>query len=195
VGISSINPRAAVFFDRDGVLVKAVVRDGRPHPPRHEDEFELESEAREGLARLCAFIPELFVVSNQPDVARGTLSREAAEAMNAQVVRELPIVSSYICYHDDPDRCSCRKPRPGLLERAADEHGLDLRRSYLVGDRWRDIDAGAVAGCTTILIDRNYDEKAPLHEPDYRVATLADAVETIISIERTRGLAHEPEVF
>jgi D-glycero-D-manno-heptose 1,7-bisphosphate phosphatase len=170
----------AIFFDRDGVLCRAIVRDGRPYPPRKIGELTLEDGAQSALARLAPVVPLLFVVTNQPDVARGTLSREIAEELNAELLKRLPITRIYTCYHDDSDGCSCRKPLPGALLEAADEYGVDLRASFMLGDRWRDIEAGAAAGCTTVLIQKDYAERRPRCEPDIVVRSITEAVDCIL---------------
>jgi len=118
-------------------------------------------------------------VTNQPDVARGTTRRKDVEAMHVALRAALPLDACFVCYHDDAAGCDCRKPLPGLLIRAAAEHAIDLSRSFLIGDRWRDIDAGFAAGCRTILIDRGYCERGPQHTPHVRVDTLTKAVDWI----------------
>jgi D-glycero-D-manno-heptose 1,7-bisphosphate phosphatase len=172
----------AVFLDRDGVLNEAMVRDGKPYPPQSLDQLRLIPDAAAALARLkdAGFL--LIVVTNQPDVARGTQTREVVEAMHTAIAAALPVDAFYTCYHDDPDRCECRKPKPGLLLEAARCHDIDLPRSFLVGDRWRDIDAGHAAGCHTVLIDRQYAEKSPRVPPDYRASSLTEAVDWIIRV-------------
>ncbi len=170
----------AVFLDRDGVLNEAIVRDGRPYSPATIDELKLVPDAAAALGRLKAAGFLLIVVTNQPEVARGRQSRTVVEAMNAAVAAELPLDGFFTCWHDDRDECPCRKPKPGLLEEAAASLGIDLHISFLVGDRWRDIDAGAAAGCRTVLIDHHYRERAPDHAPDHRSATLADAADWIV---------------
>jgi len=134
----------------------------------------------EALARLKERGYLLLVVTNQPDVARGRQKRDVVEEMNRRLRSELPLDEVLTCYHDDADDCECRKPRPGLLKRAAQQYGIDLGHSYLIGDRWRDIDAGANAGCKTIWIDRGYIEQAPASAPDVRVESLPDAVDWIL---------------
>jgi D-glycero-D-manno-heptose 1,7-bisphosphate phosphatase len=173
--------RRAVFFDRDGVLSNAVVRNGKPYPPASPSEFHILPGAAESLARLRAQDFLLFVVTNQPDVARGQQTRDNVELMNRQLREELRLDDVFTCFHDDSDACDCRKPRPGLMTRAAEQYGVDLSRSYLAGDRWRDIDAGANAGCKTILIDRGYEEQEPAAAPDVRVTSLPEAVDWILS--------------
>ena len=171
----------AVFFDRDGVLNEAVVRDGKPYPPPDAAELRIVAGAAEALTRLKREGYWLLVVTNQPDVARGTTSRDAVEAIHATLGAALPLDGFYTCWHDDRDACTCRKPLPGLLLQAAGERGIDLAASVLVGDRWRDIDAGAAAGCRTILIDRGYRERNSSQAPDARVASLEDAVQQILA--------------
>ena len=173
--------RGAIFFDRDGVLNEAVVRDGKPHPPAAPDDLRIPAGTAQALARLKERNFLLLVVSNQPDVARGTQQREAVEEMGRRLRAELPLDDVLTCYHDDQDGCDCRKPRPGLITRAATRYGIDLSRSYLVGDRWRDIDAGVNAGCKTVWIDRGYLEQAPASVPDARVKSLPEAVDWILA--------------
>lgn len=124
---------------------------------------------------------QLIVVTNQPDVARGAQSREQVEAMHAALQAQLPIDHFYVCYHDDADHCDCRKPAPGLLMRAASEHGLSLADSFLIGDRWRDIEAGQAAGVRTIWLDYSYRERGPQRPPDARVTSLEDAAKWIVN--------------
>jgi D-glycero-D-manno-heptose 1,7-bisphosphate phosphatase len=181
-----VSSSPAVFFDRDGVLNQAIVRRGTPHPPAHASELKVEDGVAQALQRLSGHIPLIFVVTNQPDVTRGTQTRAEVERMNAALERRMPIVATYVCYHDDADACTCRKPLPGLLLKAAAEHGIDLQRSYMVGDRWRDVEAGTAAGCTTILVQHGYDERAPQTPPTVSVKTVAEAVEAIIAFERDR---------
>jgi len=112
-------------------------------------------------------------------VARRTLRRSAVEEISRFLLASLPLDDVLVCYHSDEDHCECRKPNPGLLLMAASRHHLALEQSFLVGDRWRDIDAGHNAGCTSILIDRGYDERQPTRVPDARVKTLREAAEWI----------------
>jgi D-sedoheptulose 7-phosphate isomerase len=173
--------RRAVFLDRDGVLNEAVIRDGKPHPPASLSDLRIVPGTATALARLKEKNFLLLVVTNQPDVARGKQKRDVVEEIDRRLRAELPLDDVFTCFHDDADACDCRKPQPGLLTRAAQLYGIDLSRSYLAGDRWRDIDAGASAGCKTVWIDHGYTEQPPASPPDARVASLVDAVEWILS--------------
>jgi D-glycero-D-manno-heptose 1,7-bisphosphate phosphatase len=170
----------AVFLDRDGVLNDVVLRDGKPYAPSRLEDLHIDPDAPTGLARLKQAGYLLIVVTNQPDVARGLQTCAVVEAMDAAVGAALPIDEFRVCYHDDPDNCPCRKPKPGLLLDAAKAHDIDLSKSFMVGDRWRDIDAGAAAGVRTVWIDRGYKEHGPALPPDYRCAGLRDALEWIL---------------
>src|SRR5438046_1215247 len=134
--------RPAVFLDRDGVLNRIAVCDGVPHPPPCLGDFELLPGVPEAARRLAETGFALVVVTNQPDVARGTQTRDNVEEMNGRVRAALPVLGVLTCYHDNADGCDCRKPRPGLLLEAARRWRLDLGRSFMVGDRWSDVAAG-----------------------------------------------------
>jgi len=174
--------KCAVFLDRDGVINRALERDGLPYPPTSMGEFEILPGVPDACARLKAAGFLLVVVTNQPDVGRGTLKKEIVEAIHAGMCRQLPIDRVEVCYHpgQGASDCDCRKPKPGMLLRAARELGIDLARSWMVGDRWRDIDCGHAAGCRTIFIDRDYAEKLK-QPPDFRVKDLSAAAEIIRS--------------
>lgn len=168
--------RRAVFVDRDGVLNRAFVRDGKPYPPKDLSELEILPHVLEALQSLKAQGFDLIVVTNQPDVARGTMKREEVDAINNRLRAELPLDEIVTCFHDGSDNCDCRKPKPGMLLRMEKERGIDLKRSFLVGDRWRDIEAGIAAGCKTIFIDYGYSERSPAAKADYVCKALSEAV-------------------
>ena len=182
MGIYSLNTdltRRAVFLDRDGVLNRAILRDGKPYPPAVLPEVEIFPEARTCLEKLRSAGFKIIVVTNQPDVARGTQTRQNVEAIHAYLQDDLPIDKFMVCYHDDQDHCSCRKPAPGLLLMAAQQENIDLSHSFMIGDRWRDVEAGQNAGCQTIFIDCDYRERQP-ESPTFHVRTLSEAVEIIL---------------
>jgi D-glycero-D-manno-heptose 1,7-bisphosphate phosphatase len=171
--------KRAVFLDRDGVLNRAFVSDGKPNPPASLDEFSILPDAQACLEELKQKGFSLIVVTNQPDVARGRQSISIIEEMHGRLCRSLPVDEVLVCYHDEADDCACRKPRPGLLLEAQRKHELDLSRSFLIGDRWKDVDAGNAAGCKTAFIDYQYRERGPATEPSVRVASLRAAVDWI----------------
>jgi D-glycero-D-manno-heptose 1,7-bisphosphate phosphatase len=172
--------RPAVFLDRDGVINRAEVRDGRPFPPARVEDLEVLPGVGPALSRLrdAGFL--LVVVTNQPDVARGTQRRDVVDAMHAALAATLPIDAFCVCPHDDGDGCGCRKPEPGLILEAARARRIDLRRSVMVGDRWRDVEAGRRAGCATVFVDRGYAERRA-ETPDTVVGSLDEAVDWILS--------------
>ncbi len=172
----------AVFLDRDGVINRAIVRHGKPYPPSSLAELEILPAVSVALAKLRAVGFHLIVVTNQPDVARGLQTREHVEGLHAALRAQLPLDEIMTCYHDDNDRCSCRKPAPGMLLVAAQELDLDLSKSFMVGDRWRDIEAGQRAGCTSLFVDYNYAEGRPA-QPYICVKSLLEAADWIIARE------------
>ena len=176
--------RKAVFLDRDGVLTRAVIADGKPLSPSASDQLELAGDAKQALARLKAEGFLLLVVTNQPDVARGTLRADTVEQMHGWLRSQLPLDDIFTCCHDDADRCDCRKPLPGLLLQAGNRYNIDIAASYMIGDRWRDVDAGTAAGVRVIWIDRGYAERKPSSLPSVRVASLSEAVDWILADSR-----------
>ncbi|HUL90796.1 MAG TPA: HAD family hydrolase [Burkholderiales bacterium] len=172
--------RRAVFLDRDGVINQSVVRDGKPYPPDSPAEMRIIAGVQESLASLrdAGFLN--IVVTNQPDVATGRQNVATVEAMHRRLREELALDDIKVCYHRDADGCDCRKPKPGMLLQAARELGIDLARSFMVGDRWRDVAAGQAAGCTSFFVDYGYREKRP--DPPYiTVKSLAEAGSSILA--------------
>ncbi len=172
----------AVFLDRDGVLNRALVRDGLPYPPHDISELEILPGVVDALSLLKAAGFILITVSNQPDVARGTVQRENVESINAYLGERILMDKFIMCYHDSSDKCSCRKPNPGMLYTGATEFNIDLQNSFMVGDRWRDIEAGLNAGCKTIFIDYGYSERKP-ESYDFVANSLLEAAQIILSVE------------
>jgi D-glycero-D-manno-heptose 1,7-bisphosphate phosphatase len=167
------------------VINRALEQDGKPYPPVALTDFEI----LPGVPEACAMLKEagfvLVVATNQPDVGRGTLAREVVEAIHLHMAGQLPIDQVEVCYHPGAGKsdCDCRKPKPGMLLRAARELGLDLARSWMVGDRWRDIDCGHAAGCRTIFIDYGYNEELK-QQPDFRCGTLLEAARIVLANTR-----------
>jgi len=173
-GSKSGSRRRAVFLDRDGVLNRVTVRGGKPYPPRSLEEVKLLPGVKEGLRQLRAAGFLLIGATNQPDVVRGEARREVVDAINARLVAELGLNEMRTCWHDDADHCECRKPKPGLLLDAARAHRIALPESYMVGDRWRDIEAGQAAGCKTVWLRAPYAERGPQRPADF----IADGFES-----------------
>ena len=169
----------AVFLDRDGVINRAIVRDGKPYAPRSIDELEILPAVAEALQRLRAAGFLNVVVTNQPDVGSGKLARSTVEAMHAHLRNKLVIDAVKVCYHTEVQNCACRKPKPGMILDAAREFAIDVGKSYLVGDRWRDVGAAQAAGCRALFIDYRYSEKMP-DKPYVAVNSLAEAAEIIL---------------
>ena len=166
--------KRAVFLDRDGVINRAIVRDGVPYPPANIDELEILPGVSEALIKLRIAGYLLIVITNQPDVARGLARKADIEEMNSQLLSRLPLDEIKTCYHDSHNGCLCRKPLPGALFEAAKEHDIDLSKSFMVGDRWRDIEAGKSAGCKTFFVNYRYTEQQP-EMPDFMVSSLLEA--------------------
>lgn len=144
--------RPAVFFDRDGVLNETVERDGQRVSPRSVRDLRLVAGAAEGVAALRAAGYRIFIVTNQPDLARGKMLASEHEAIMRCVEEAIGPDDVAVCAHDDAERCRCRKPEPGMITALARKWGIDLARSYVIGDSWRDVEAGQRAGCRTILV-------------------------------------------
>lgn len=178
----------AVFLDRDGVLNQAVVKNGKPYPPANAAELVLAPDAKAALQELKARGFLLLVVTNQPDVAKGITSRQAVDAINHKLASELPVDDVFVCYHQDSDNCDCRKPKPGMILQGARKHNVDLAESFMVGDRWRDVEAGQNAGCRTVFIDGGYEERQPARIADTRVNSLKEATNWILQ-ECRKGVA------
>jgi D-glycero-D-manno-heptose 1,7-bisphosphate phosphatase len=172
----------AVFLDRDGVLNRAFMRGGKPYPPTTLDEFEILPDVREALDILIAAGFLLIVVTNQPDVARGTQSRATVEATHRRLLKALPLDDIRVCYEEDGPSCRCYKPKPGMLLDAAGDLGINLNKSYMIGDRWRDVGCGKAAGCFTLLIDRGYAEPLPV-APDAACGSLLEGARFIVTRE------------
>jgi len=172
-----------VFLDRDGVLNKSVVREGKPYPPDSVEELEVYADVPAGCERLkhAGFL--LVVVTNQPDVGRRRQTRAVVEAINKKLSVIIPALDRFeVCFHagaDYGEPCDCRKPKAGMLYRAATALEIDLPSSFMIGDRWQDVDCARAAGCRAIFIDHGYTE--PLRkQPDITVKTFGAAVDAVL---------------
>ncbi len=171
--------KKAIFLDRDGVLNHVVLKKGKPHPPSSVEELTIPNDVQKALQALKSAGFLLMGATNQPDVARGITEKAVVEAINAKLMSTLPLDEIRVCYHDDADQCECRKPSPGLITQAALEYDIDVQQSFMIGDRWKDIEAGQRAGCKTIWLDNNYLEKKP-EQPDFIAKNLSDAAAWIL---------------
>jgi D-glycero-D-manno-heptose 1,7-bisphosphate phosphatase len=177
--------RRAVFLDKDGTLVRDVPFNVDPA------RIELVPDALAACAMLARGGWPLFIVSNQPGVARGYFEERALAAAFEHLVRRLAdggvaLSGAYWCPHDDGDGCGCRKPAPGLFRRAAREHRLDLARSWMIGDILDDVEAAHRAGCRAVLVDNGGEtvwNLAGERRPDRRVPNLVLAARAILSAD------------
>ena len=180
--------RQTVFLDRDGVLNRIVMRDGLPCSPRSLEEFVWE----EGAAGVVDSLKRegflTIVVTNQPDIARGKMGKGVLDAMTERLYKELYVDEVRVCCHDDSDLCHCRKPKPGMILDAVEKWDIGLGCSFMVGDNWKDMEAGRSAGCDTILLDRVYNQGVVC---DYRVAGLREAVGIILGEHEGLGVRCE----
>jgi D-glycero-D-manno-heptose 1,7-bisphosphate phosphatase len=185
IASSADRPYRAVFLDRDGVINRPLIRAGQPYPPRSLNEFEILPGASEACQILKKLGFLLVVATNQPDVGRGTLAREIVQAIHVWLSQQLPLDRVMTCFHGGlayGDPCDCRKPLPGMLFRAAEELKINLARSFMIGDRWRDVECGLNSGCKTIFIDWGYNEHLK-RDPHFRAHDLLGAAQLIDQLE------------
>lgn len=170
----------AVFLDRDGVINASVVRGGRPYPPDTLEALEILPGVHDTLEAFRHAGLKIIIVTNQPDVATGKQKRETVDAIHDFLLGALAIDDIKVCFCVEGAGCECYKPKPKMLLDAADEWNIDLSKSFMVGDRWRDVGAGQAAGCKTFFIDYGYSEQQPDH-PDFVVKSLVEAGEVILN--------------
>jgi D-glycero-D-manno-heptose 1,7-bisphosphate phosphatase len=166
--------KKAIFLDRDGVINKAFIKDGLPKSPNSLSELKILPGVKESILRLKELDFICLVVTNQPDVPRGKINKNTVIEMNNCLKKEIELDDIFVCYHDDKDNCNCRKPKPGLLLQAIKKWNVDFKKSFIVGDRWRDIQAGKKVGCKTIFLDYKYKDIKPKN-PDFVTDTLLNA--------------------
>ena len=173
--------RPAIFFDRDGVLNKALVRDGRPLPPRMLSQLVIDVDSVRAVSELKKKGFLLICVTNQPDLKMGLLSASELDAINKCVASTYSLDKLYACVHLDSDNCDCRKPKPGMVMQAIKDFQIDIKSSFVIGDRWRDVEMAHSVGMKSYFIDYQYKERRPL-PPFMRVTSLIDAVSRILEI-------------
>ena len=173
----------AVFLDRDGVVVVPEFREGRSFAPIRLADFRLYEEAEASVHRLKAAGYKIFVVTNQPDVGAGKVQRRVVESMHEIMFSKLPIDDLRVCFHKREDKCSCRKPAPGMLLDLMKLHAIVPSLSFMVGDRASDVEAGAGAGCRTVFIDLGYTSEKKPQYADFNVNSLDEAVTAILGAD------------
>lgn len=170
--------KQAIFLDRDGVINSTIIKEGKPFSPRKFEDFKLVDGVKDILERFKAREWLNIIVTNQPDIARGLMKKEELQKMHNLIRENLPVDDIFICPHDDADNCNCRKPKPGMLLEAAKKWDIDLNESFMIGDSWKDIEAGRNAGCTTLLIDSPYNKQI---DSDLRANELSALSEMILN--------------
>tara|TARA_B100001123_G_C15312264_1_gene1024833 strand:- start:953 stop:1564 length:612 start_codon:yes stop_codon:yes gene_type:complete len=164
----------AVFLDRDGVINKIFKKNGLPFSPPNFEQFEILPGVKESIIKFKKLNFYSIIITNQPDVSRGKIKKKTVLKMNDHIKKEIKIDDIFVCFHDDHDNCDCRKPKPGLIHNAIKKWNININKSFMIGDRKKDIDAGKSAGCKTIFLDYNYNEAKP-DKPDFITNTLLDA--------------------
>jgi len=167
--------KKSVFLDRDGVINKVYIKDGLPQSPNSLDELKILPGVKESIIKLKKLNFICLVVTNQPNVSRGIIEKKNVKEINNFLQHEISFDDIFVCYHDDIDNCNCRKPKPGLLLQAGKKWDVDFKKSFMIGDRWRDIQAGEKAGCKTIFLDYKYNDIKP-KSPSFISDTLLNAV-------------------
>ena len=170
--------KKSVFLDRDGVINKVYIKDGLPESPNSLNELKIIPGVRESIIKLKKLNFICLMVTNQPNVSRKKIDKNSVIQMNNFLKNEISLDDIFVCYHDDSDNCNCRKPKPGLLLQAGKKWDVDFKKSFMIGDRWRDIQAGEKVGCKTIFLDYKYNEKKP-KKPDFVSDSLLNAAHII----------------
>ena len=169
--------KKAAFLDRDGVINKVFIENGSPISPPSFEKLEILPGVKESIIRLKKLNFICLVITNQPDISRGKITKEIVDKMNNHLKNEIKFDDIFVCYHDDHHNCKCRKPKNGLILDASKKWNIDLKNSFMIGDRWKDIKAGASAGCKTIFIDNKYKESESKQiKASFTTDTLLNAV-------------------
>ena len=151
----------AFFFDRDGILNKSILKKNKPYSPRNLRELRLNLELVEFIKKLKKKNFKIIVITNQPDIKSGKLNKYTLKVINLIIKKKFCIDDIFICIHGKNENCHCRKPKPGMIIKASEKWNINLKKSFFVGDRWKDMQAGEIMGCKTIFIDYDYNETQP----------------------------------
>lgn len=172
------NLKKCVFLDRDGVLNDSIVKHGKPYAPCSHEEFKIANGSISTVKKIKSMGFMTIIITNQPDISSGKSSPELMESFHKQLQNKMPIDDIYVCPHLEADNCSCRKPKPGLIYQAAEKHNIDLKSSFFIGDRWRDVGCAFKAGIKSIFIDHGYSEQLQ-HKPDFIISSIQFAEDCI----------------
>ena len=175
--------RKAIFLDRDGTLNKAYIENGLPISPSSLNKFKIIKGVKKSINRLKKLNFLCILITNQPDVFRGKISKKTVVKMNSYIKKKIKLDDMFVCYHDNEHNCSCRKPKPGLLLKASKKWKIDLKKSFMIGDRWKDILAGKKVGCKTIFINNNYKNDKKV-KADFTFKSLLKAVNKIEKLRK-----------
>jgi len=175
--------RKAIFLDRDGTLNKAYIKNGLPISPSSLNKFKIIKGVKKSINRLKKLNFLCILITNQPDVFRGKISKKTVVKMNSYIKKKIKLDDMFVCYHDNEHNCSCRKPKPGLLVKASKKWKIDLNKSFMIGDRWKDILAGKKVGCKTIFINNNYKNDKKV-KADFTFKSLLKAVNKIEKLRK-----------
>ena len=175
--------RKAIFLDRDGTLNKAYIENGLPISPSSLNKFKIIKGVKKSINRLKKLNFLCILITNQPDVFRGKISKKTVVKMNSYIKKKIKLEDMFVCYHDNEHNCSCRKPKPGLLVKASKKWKIDLKKSFMIGDRWKDILAGKKVGCKTIFINNNYKNDKKV-KADFTFKSLLKAVNKIEKLRK-----------
>lgn len=157
----------AIFIDRDGVVNKSIVIDGKPHAPLNFSDFKILNGVEEALNNFKKQGFLTFIITNQPNIKlkNRTLNIVELELMHNYLLENFYVTKIYVCSHINEDNCRCRKPKIGNLLLASKEFNIDLSKSFFVGDRWQDVECAHNANIKTcFFIDYKYNEKRPVNK-------------------------------
>jgi D-glycero-D-manno-heptose 1,7-bisphosphate phosphatase len=180
----SITSRQAVFLDRDGILNKSIIKQGKPYPPENLEEVVIHDEVKQGIRLLKNEGLLLIMITNQPDIARNKTTEKNVNSINNFVKHILNLDDIFMCVHDDNDNCNCRKPKPGMIIDAQKKWNIELNGSFLVGERWKDISAGKKMNLITFFLDLGYKEKKV--DADFEYKTFTQIVNQIIKLKNEK---------
>ena len=165
-----------VFLDRDGIINEALAIEGKPYPPNNVREIKIVDGVDELLKYLKSKGFITVVITNQPDVGNRLQDKKIVEKINSYLMDSLLIDDLFSCYHTAKDKCLCRKPKTKLFELAKEKYNIDFSQSWVIGDRWKDVEAGKNIGAKTIFVDYQYREKQP-KEPDFTIKQVSEIID------------------